>query len=135
MLAKEKWQIKTIAVLERVFQERIRQERQYGDVNDLLEDGFGPDVRWIPGLRRGVQPGPGLPTPENTAKQIQEIFRENYEKREADGDLPTWMHLIREEVAEFFETDPDSPEAIDEALQVAALCVSWAERKMEQRGA
>lgn len=126
MLAKEKWQIKTIAVLERVFQERVRQERQYGDVNDLLEDGFGPDVAWLEPLA-----GEWI----LDAETIQRVLREEYEKREAGGDLPTWMHLIREEVAEFFETDPDSPEAIDEALQVAALCVSWAERKMEQRGA
>lgn len=126
MLAKEKWQIKTIAVLERVFQERVRQERQYGDVNDLLEDGFGPDVAWL-------EPLAGEWVLD--AETIQRVLREEYEKREAGGDLPTWMHLIREEVAEFFETDPDSPEAIDEALQVAALCVSWAERKMEQRGA
>jgi hypothetical protein len=39
------------------------------------------------------------------------------------------MHLIREELAEMFCEDPDSQEAADEAIQVAALLVSWAEKR------
>ena len=41
MLAKHKWQIKTLTVLERVFEERTRQVAQYGH-NEEIEDGFGP---------------------------------------------------------------------------------------------
>jgi hypothetical protein len=135
MLAREKWQIKTIAVLERVFEERKRQMEKHGEAMRDLPDGTGPEVAWIPGLRTGVQPKPGLPTPENTATEIQEIFREDYDRRRAApkpggsyGQL-TRMHLVREELAEAFELDGDDPEFVDEILQVAALCVQWAEYK------
>lgn len=114
MLAKTKWQIQTINILDEVFEERVRQEERYGGVNDLLEDGTGPDVHWL---------GEFLDVP---ATQIEAILREDYGKRE-ELDLPTWMHLVREEVAEaFMESDPDR--LAEELLQVAALCVSWVER-------
>lgn len=138
MLAKEKWQIKTIAVLERVFEERKRQMAKHGGAMGTLPDGTGPDTTWIPGLRTGLQPGPGLPTPENTAKEIQQIFRRDYEDHRVRPEHPrekqlTRMHLVREELAEAFELDGDDPDFVNEILQVAALCVQWAEYKIEGR--
>jgi hypothetical protein len=126
MIAREKWQVKTIAVLERVFEERKAQIAKHGEAMRSLPGGTGPDATWIPGLRTGVQPGPGLPTPQNTATEIQEIFRDEYEKATANGTL-TRMHLVREELAEAFELEQTDPAFVDEILQVAALCVQWAE--------
>lgn len=120
MLAREKWQAKTISVLEMVFQERVRQVARYGH-NEDLEDGFGPELSWTIPL--------GYEEPLD-APAVQILFREEYEAHEAKHGRPTWMHLIREEFAEFLEMDPDDPEAITEALQVAALLVSWAEKRV-----
>jgi hypothetical protein len=126
MLAKEKWQIKTIAVLERVFEERKRQMVKHGDAMLHLPDGTGPEVRWLGGVN-GTIP----------ARMIQESFREQYEglrgAENPDGQFGqlTRMHLIREELAEAFELDGDDPEFVTEILQVAALCVQWAEYKIE----
>lgn len=119
MLAREKWQAKTIKVLEMVFDERVRQVARYGH-NEDLEDGFGPTICWT--ANAGGYDGP-------TAVEIQEIFRRDYEKHEALRGNPTWMHLIREEIAEWLESEPDDPEAITEALQAAALLVSWVEKR------
>jgi hypothetical protein len=118
MLARERWQAKTISVLERVFEERCRQVARYGH-NEDLEDGFGPEMPWL--------------RPANStmsARRVQEAFREDYERHESETGRPTWMHLIREELAEMFESDPDDPATVEEALQVAALLVSWAEKKL-----
>lgn len=130
MIARAKWQIRTINVLEKIFEHRIEQVERYGH-NDDKADGTGPDVCWIPGLRTGVQPGPGLPTPENTATEIEAIFRRAYERNGGDGEV-TWMELVREEIAESFaEEDQDLLEA--ELTQVAALCVSWIETIQKRR--
>lgn len=118
MLAREKWQIKTIAVLERVFEERCRQVAQYGH-NENLRDGTGPGANWL------------FPLAVERADEIQEIFRKDYVNHEAVMGAPTWMHLVREELAEAFELSADDPAFVDEILQVAALCVSWAEKKIE----
>lgn len=120
MLAKEKWQIKTIAVLERVFEERKRQMAKHGEAMRDLPGGTGPDVKWIPLPGRVGWPD---------AKQIQQDFRDEYERATDEGRL-TRMHLVREELAEAFELDEDDPEFVDEILQVAALCVQWAEYKL-----
>lgn len=122
MLAREKWQIKTIAVLERVFAERVSQMAKHGDAMLHLPDGTGSDVRWA------------LPASANPAKVLQEQFREDYDARRATpgeefGQL-TRMHLVREELAEAFELDGDDPAFVEEILQVAALCVQWAEYKL-----
>lgn len=127
MLAREKWQVKTIKVLERVFEERVRQEARYGHRNRTLKDGTGPDVPWlnpVVDVARSAYTGPF------TAKVIQEVLREGYEEYETEYGEPTRMHLVLEEVAEAFELNADSPEFVDEILQVAALCVQWAEEKM-----
>lgn len=135
MLAREKWQILTIRVLEMVFEERCRQIEKHGEAMRALPDGTGPDVTWIPALRPGLQPGPGQPTPLATAKEIQVLFREEYDRLRGDAEEPskrlTRMHLVREELAEAFELDGDDPEFVGEILQVAALCVQWAEYKLE----
>lgn len=117
MLAKEKWQVKTIEVLERVFEERVRQVAQYGH-NEDLADGTGPDEQWL------------SPLNGNRAEEVQMWFRKDYEKHEEQTGKPTWMHLVREELAEAFELEGDDPAFVDEILQVAALCVSWAEKKL-----
>lgn len=118
MIARERWQIRTIVVLENVFEERLRQVAKYGH-NEDLQFGTGPDVQW-------------LPEDPDRAVRIELIFRRDYEKHEARNGKPTWMHLIREEVAEAFkESDPDRLEA--ELTQVAALCVSWIEKIRAER--
>lgn len=123
MIAREKWQVKTIAVLERVFEERKRQIAKHGTAMSDLPDGTGPEVRWLQGVN-GTIP----------ARMIQTSFREDYERRRGDGPEPdkalTRMHLVREELAEAFELDGDDPAFVDEILQVAALCVQWVEYKI-----
>lgn len=114
MLAREKWQINTIAVLEDVFKERTRQVAQYGH-NETLESGTGPESRWLG------------PYTNDGAKEIEVTLRRDYEEFEEETGNPTWVHLVREELAEaFVETDPKL--LAEELTQVAALCVSWIEK-------
>lgn len=120
MIAKEKWQVKTIAVLERVFEERKAQIAKHGEAMRSLPGGTGPDATWLP--VRGATLTP--------AKEIQEDFRYEYEQASEQGRL-TRMHLVREELAEAFELDQHDPAFVDEILQVAALCVQWAEYLIE----
>lgn len=124
VLAREKWQIKTIAVLEMVFKERVRQIEKHGHAMEKLDDGVGPDVPWLRPISF-----------DRTAQNIESLFRLDYEMMRGDAEEPskrlTRMHLVREELAEMFECDPDSPEFIEEAIQVAALCVQWVEYKIE----
>jgi hypothetical protein len=119
MLAREKWQVRTIAVLERVFEERCRQVRLHGH-NEDIEDGTGPDVEWL------------MPYDTARAEDVQKLFREDYEayKAQAANGKPTWMHIIREEIAEALELHGDDPEFLVEIIQVAAVCVNWAEKKI-----
>lgn len=116
MLAREKWQAKTIAVLERVFEERKRQMAKHGTAMEKLPDGTGPDVEWLPAYAMN-------------AGEIQRVLRDDYERATDQGRL-TRMHLVREELAEAFELDGDDPAFVDELLQVAALCVQWIEYKV-----
>ncbi len=105
----------TRAVLTRVLVERRNQEARYGHVNDKLVGGNGPNTRWLG------------PFTQLGAADIQKVLRRDYEEFEDETGLPTWVHLIREELAEAFETD--DPELLAaELIQVAALCVSWVER-------
>lgn len=126
MLARAKWQIKTIAVLEKVFQERISQFEKHGDAMLHLSDGIGPELPWLEPLN------------SNTAAEVQVWFREDYEKHRGSenpdgqyGEL-TRMHLVREEIAEAFEMHGDDPRFLEEIIQVAALCVQWAEYKLDE---
>lgn len=103
-------------ILELVFDERQKQEVQYGDANRHTKSGTGPGTRWL------------LPYTFDSATQIQQQLRYDYEDFEAEGNPVTWAHLVREEVAEAFELPEDDPNLVAELVQVAALCVSWVER-------
>ena len=104
----------TSRVLEDVRAERVRQVARYG-LNEDLEDGTGPLTRWL------------LPFTALPADVVETLLREDYEDFEQDAGKPTWVHLIREEVAEAF-TEADPVRLRAELVQVAALCVSWVER-------
>lgn len=109
-------------VLHLIREERKHQIEEYGNNDDLLL-GFGSSVSAYPWL-----------TPYNSvsADDVQREFRRDYEHYEAHHGQPTWMHLIREEVAELFDTHSYC-EAVDEAVQVAALCVSLVEHLLESK--
>ena len=112
------WQDGSREVLEAVFREREQQVARYG-LNRDLEDGTGPDVRWLSGTHPYLD---ALP-----AEMIELVLRREYDTHPK----PTWLRLVREEMAEAFkESDPVALEA--ELLQVAALCVSWIERLRER---
>lgn len=102
-----------LRVLGDIAMERHRQIKRYG-LNRENPDGTGPRTAWL------------LPLAPESAAEIQKVFRQDYEDWEEEGGNGpvTWVHLIREEIAEAFqETDPDRLRA--ELIQVAALCVSW----------
>lgn len=106
---------RTRVVLDLVLAERRAQEARYGEENEVLVDGTGPETRWL------------LPYTNEPAWAIQADLRGDYEDFEEEAGKPTWLHLVREEVAEaFLETDSDCLAA--ELIQIAALCVSWVER-------
>ena len=64
--------------------------------------------------------------PRSQAGEVEAALREEYEQYRITHGNPTWMHLIREEVAELFAAE-NPQHAITEAIQVAALCVSLVE--------
>jgi hypothetical protein len=106
-------------VLRLVAAERAAQEARY-TTNDVLRDGTGPDSYWL------------LPYTSGNAQQIEEDLRAEYESK-TQAELPSWMLLVREEVAEAFrESDPARLQ--EELIQVAALCVSWVERLRARTG-
>lgn len=107
-------------VLGLVLEERKAQEAQYGDRNLWTQDGTGPATRWL-GPYTGA-----------SASEVQQELRRDYEDWEDNAGPPTWVHLVREEIAEAFQED--DPELLSkELVQVAALCVSWVERLLEDR--
>lgn len=114
----ENRQCQTLDVLDDVRAERARQFAKYG-TNSSLDYGTGEP--WL------------MPLSVDGVDRIQESLRADYEVyKQLNGGKPTWMHLVREEVAEaFVETNPQRLRA--ELLQVAALCVSWVE-KIDARG-
>lgn len=99
--------------LQYIREERERQVQVYG-TNEDLDLGFGPDEGWL------------TPYTSDQGDEIQRAFRRDYEEHESFTGAPTWMHLIREEVAELFESE-DIDDTLEEAIQVAALCVSLVE--------
>jgi malonyl CoA-acyl carrier protein transacylase len=114
------WQARTESVLSAVLRERGAQVARYGHNHDL-EDGTGPGAPWL------------LPISLYRADSIEHALRGDYVNHEKIHGKPTWMHLVREEVAEAFkEQDPERLE--EELIQVAALCVSWVETIQERRG-
>lgn len=110
-------------VLHLIREERTRQIQRYG-ANDDVPLGFGGSVSAYPWL---------LPYSDADSEKIQAAFRRDYEEYENFHGKPTWMHLIREEVAELFEAQR-TKDAVDEAIQVAALCVSLVEHLLEKEG-
>ena len=112
------WRDDTRRVLREVMHEREQQVGRYGHNEELL-DGTGPDEPWLGAVS------------ELPAARVEEWFREDYERHERAAGAPTWMHLIREEVAEVFRED-DPARLREEIIQVAALCVSWVE-KLDRR--
>ena len=67
-----------------------------------------------------------MPYTADPSGLVEAMFRTDYEKYESEHGKPTWMHLIREEVAELFAAT-ETEDVITEAVQVAALCVSLVE--------
>lgn len=110
-------------VLHLIREERTRQIQQYGTNDDILL-GFGSSVSAYPWL---------LPYSDAESGRIEAAFRADYEQYENSHGKPTWMHLIREEVAELFDAK-NSHHAVAEAVQVAALCVSLVEHLLESQG-
>lgn len=106
---------RTRAVLELVLEERRAQEERYGEVCTKLMDGSGPRSKWL------------LPFTSESAYVVQQRLRRDYEAFEEENGIPTWMHLVREEVAEAFQ-ESDPGRLAEELIQIAALCVSWVER-------
>lgn len=106
---------RTRAVLELVFAERQSQEVRYGVGNLTIESGSGPDTAWL------------LPYSSSSAFDIQQTLRTDYEDFEDETGTVTWLHLVREEIAEAFQ-ESDPTRLAEELIQVAALCVSWVER-------
>jgi hypothetical protein len=90
----------------------------YGHLNRTLQTGFGGSVPPTPWL---------MPYSDADNGNVEAAFRADYEDYEKTHGLPTWMHLIREEVAELFNSHISS-DMIEEAVQVAALCVSLCEQ-------
>jgi hypothetical protein len=108
------WETRCREIIGRVWSERHRQVSMYG-FNETLKWGTGPDVEWM------------NPITNFRAETLESVLRIDYEKFSKDEGLPTWMHLVREEMAEaFMEEDPER--LAEELIQVAALCVSWVER-------
>ena len=107
-------------VLSLIREERSRQIRMYGSNADL-SIGFGGSVTAYPWLS---------PYCDANSGEIENAFRSDYENYEATHGNPTWMHLIREEVAELFDTRNEH-DMITEAIQVASLCVSLCEQLLE----
>lgn len=110
-------------VLHLIREERTRQIQQYG-ANDDVMLGFGSSVTAYPWL---------IPYSDADGRRVQAAFRRDYENYVDFHGKPTWMHLIREEVAELFEAQSIS-DAVTEAVQVAALCVSLVERLLGSEG-
>jgi len=106
---------RTRAVLELVYEHRQIQEARYGEGNKTIEDGTGPETRWL------------LPFTSLSAQEIELALRGDYEEFEEETGTITWAHLVREELAEAFQ-ESDPTRLADELIQVAALCVSWVER-------
>jgi hypothetical protein len=106
----------TANVLTDVVLRRHQQIAQWGH-NDTMPDGTGPDVHWSPAM--------------GSATFMEEAYREDYTQHAQSGQPLTWMHILREEVAELFCED-DPAKLYTELMDVAAVAVSWAE-KIRQR--
>lgn len=99
-------------VLEDVLEERRRQDERYD--NTKVPFGIGPETCWL------------LPYVTFNAVEIEKDLRRDYDNFESGTGHVTFVHLLREELAELF-TENDIQRAYVEAIQVAALAVSFCE--------
>lgn len=97
-------------VLSLIRAERDRQLDMYGDNADLP---LGLD-EWL------------MPYTDESPAEIEDSFRGHYEYVEKKDGHVSWGLLIREEVAEMFAAI-STEDLLEEAIQVAALCVSLVE--------
>ena len=110
----EAWLPGALWAVQDVLRERQSQIRQYG-LNEDLQDGTGPNTRWL-------GPFTGL-----SATDVEKDLRADYEDFEEEVGQVTWVHLLREELAEV--VCEDDPEALyGEVLQLTALGLSWLEK-------
>lgn len=107
----------TSDVLSDVFAERMDQHSRYD--NDKTEFGFGPETRWLGTLNAAP------------AWMLQRMLRSDYEAFEKEAPV-TFVHLIREEIAEAFEAG-DPAKQYAELIQVAALAVSACEQLKQRK--
>lgn len=110
-------------VLNRIREERTRQIQIWGS-NEDTDLGFGGSVFGYSWLKPFV-------SPKVNNSHVEAVFRADYEVHEREGGEVTWMHLIREEVAELFDTC-DPADTLEEAVQLAALCVSLCEKLLKE---
>ena len=90
--------------------ERRRQIQMYGHNEDLALEFES----WLE------------PYSNESSREVERTLREDYEGYSRSTGQPSWMHLIREEIAELFAAT-NRGDAIVEASQVAALCISLIE--------
>jgi hypothetical protein len=108
-------------VLFLIREERTRQLQQYGanEDNEMWFGGTVPSYPWL------------SPFSVSEADAVERSFRHDYELYVYVQGKPSWMHLIREEVAELFKADCRE-DVITEAVQVAALCTSLVELLLKE---
>lgn len=107
-----------LTVIEEVIAECARQQVLHGQDNETNQDGTGPGVIWVPLAAAGT-----------SATRTEIVFRRDYEA----VPKPTWMHLVREELAEAFMEDPEGEELDTELTQTAALIVSWLTQRRRRK--
>jgi hypothetical protein len=127
--------------LDDVAAQALWQAREYGEWNEKMPDGTGPDVRWLePVAGQAVSEAmyadltlADRPMPFTAAK-IEALLRTEWdfpkdgtpEQQEAAAEACSWMRILREEVAEAFAAaDPERLRA--ELIQIAAVAVNWAD--------
>jgi hypothetical protein len=92
----------------------VAEARVSHDWDSGMEDGTSPSRLWA------------LPISTAGATEIRNEFQSQRELAEEMRGEPTWMHLVRQEVAEAFQKS--EPELLEEKLtEVAAVCVGWIE--------
>lgn len=96
-------------VVNEVLAEVLRQQERYGADNAVALDGTGPDVVWA--------------TAMGNATYVEAMFRKDYEDEDNTGNI-TWMHLVREEIAEAFKEEKPRP-LTTELTQAAGLIINW----------
>lgn len=90
--------------------ERLQQDAKWGEQNH--PDGTGPRVQ----ITQNAAAPAGV---------LAGLAREECQRAAADGTV-TWMHILREEVAEALAADHPGLLRM-ELVQVAAVCVAWIE--------